>query len=118
MGLIYFYFLVSGRYDVLFHDGFLKSGLPGIKIAKIDSENIRNDIKNFTDIGTKEERRERKRKINVAELFHINKRSKKKGKLEMNKLYCLRIGSFWFLAVLLCLINVTCFRFSVLMCFD
>lgn len=65
---------------MLFHDGFLKNSLPAQKISKVDAELIRNEVKNFTDIGTKEERRERKRKINVAELFHINKRSKKKGK--------------------------------------
>lgn len=66
---------------MLFHDGSFKTKLPGQKISKLDGQVVRNDIPNFTNIGTKEERRERKRKINIAELFHINKRSKKKGKI-------------------------------------
>ncbi|KAL0276894.1 UNVERIFIED_CONTAM: hypothetical protein PYX00_004362 [Menopon gallinae] len=70
--------LANDRYDVLFYDGFLKR-LKAHKISKADCRMVRTEVRNFSDIGTKEERRERKRKINVAELFHVNKRSKKKG---------------------------------------
>ncbi|KAK6618750.1 hypothetical protein RUM43_013141 [Polyplax serrata] len=70
--------LANDRYDVLFYDGFLKR-LKSHKISKLEGQTVKTEVKNFTDIGTKEERRERKRKINVAELFHINKRSRKKG---------------------------------------
>lgn len=62
----------------MFYDGFLKR-LKSHKISKLEGETVKSEVRNFTDIGTKEERRERKRKINVAELFHINKRSRKKG---------------------------------------
>ena len=79
------YFSVD-RYDVLFYDGFLKR-LKGHKISKLEGETVKNEVRNFTDIGTKEERRERKRKINVAELFHVNKRSKKKGIYLLHEIY-------------------------------
>lgn len=77
--LVNLLFWFADRYDVLFYDGFLKR-LKGQKISKMEGEVVKSEVKSFSDIGTKEERRERKRKINVAELFHVNKRAKKKGK--------------------------------------
>ncbi|PSN55980.1 hypothetical protein C0J52_02156 [Blattella germanica] len=89
--------LPNDKYEVLFFDGFTKI-IKGIRMTKLEgvAENVpevkpevpekklpppvsKPVVKNTVieeAIGTKEERRERKRKINVAELFHPKKRIK------------------------------------------
>ncbi|GLV39021.1 MBD-R2 [Carabus blaptoides fortunei] len=66
-------------YEVLFDDGFVKI-LKHHKLAKIKStDKTHIHIAPLFDpvIGSKEDRRERKRKINVAELFGIHKKKHK-----------------------------------------
>ncbi|XP_069687402.1 uncharacterized protein [Periplaneta americana] len=88
--------LGNDRYEVLFFDGFTKN-IKGMKMAKLENEEFDSEIGPGTSekfvppvipkpviknevisepIGTKEERRERKRKLNVVELFHPKKRLK------------------------------------------
>ncbi|KAK7793947.1 hypothetical protein R5R35_005816 [Gryllus longicercus] len=94
--------LGSDKYEVLFFDGFSKNIKGGRMIPLKDEELAKiqelqpgigpsNDVTNSplslahsssqmittsmaATLGTKEERRERKRKLNVAELFHFKKR--------------------------------------------
>ncbi|XP_023708099.1 uncharacterized protein LOC111864808 isoform X3 [Cryptotermes secundus] len=89
--------LGNDMYEVLFFDGFTKN-IKGIRMSKLESDAdnmaeigpglsekllsstiitpiVRNEVISEA-IGTKQERRERKRKINVVELFHPKKRQK------------------------------------------
>ncbi|KZC14266.1 PREDICTED: uncharacterized protein LOC107192360 [Dufourea novaeangliae] len=75
--------LGNDRYDVLFDDGYAKT-VKSSKMTKIATTSTKQPAQSEEYIGSKQERRDKKRKHIVMELFHTH--SRKRSKNETDKL--------------------------------
>ncbi|XP_076172113.1 PHD finger protein MBD-R2 isoform X2 [Ptiloglossa arizonensis] len=75
--------LGNDRYDVLFDDGYAKT-VKSSKMTKIATTSTKQSSQTEEYIGSKQERRDKKRKHIVMELFHTH--SRKRSKTEAEKL--------------------------------
>nr|XP_033340930.1 PHD finger protein 20 [Megalopta genalis] len=75
--------LGNDRYDVLFDDGYAKT-VKSSKMTKIATTSTKQPVQSEDYIGSKQERRDKKRKHIVMELFHTH--SRKRSKNEADKL--------------------------------
>ncbi|XP_076282209.1 PHD finger protein MBD-R2 isoform X2 [Lasioglossum baleicum] len=75
--------LGNDRYDVLFDDGYAKT-VKSSKMTKIATTSTKQTVQSEGYIGSKQERRDKKRKHIVMELFHTH--SRKRSKNEADKL--------------------------------
>ncbi|XP_076686352.1 PHD finger protein MBD-R2 isoform X4 [Andrena cerasifolii] len=75
--------LGNDRYDVLFDDGYAKT-VKSSKMTKIATTSAKQSTPTEEYIGSKQERRDKKRKHTVMELFHTH--SRKRSKNEADKL--------------------------------
>ncbi|CAL7943861.1 unnamed protein product [Xylocopa violacea] len=75
--------LGNDRYDVLFDDGYAKT-VKSSKMTKIATTSAKQSSQTEEYIGSKQERRDKKRKHTVMELFHTH--SRKRSKNETDKL--------------------------------
>ncbi|XP_024944954.1 PHD finger protein 20 isoform X5 [Cephus cinctus] len=73
--------VISDRYDVLFDDGYTKI-VRSSKMTKIATTSEKKSVEGDY-IGSKQERRDKKRKHTVMELFHTH--SKKRQKVEVER---------------------------------
>ncbi|XP_017876601.1 PHD finger protein 20 isoform X2 [Ceratina calcarata] len=70
--------LGNDRYDVLFDDGYAKT-IKSSKMTKIANTSTKQSSQNEDYIGSKQERRDKKRKHTVMELFHTHSRKRSKN---------------------------------------
>ncbi|KAG7205562.1 hypothetical protein KM043_007536 [Ampulex compressa] len=71
----------NDRYDVLFDDGYSKI-VRSSKMTKIATSPTKQPAQNESYIGSKQERRDKKRKHTVMELFHTHSRKRPKHDAE------------------------------------
>ncbi|XP_076228860.1 PHD finger protein MBD-R2 isoform X2 [Nomia melanderi] len=73
--------LGNDRYDVLFDDGYAKT-VKSSKMTKIATTSTKQPVQSEEYIGSKQERRDKKRKHIVMELFHTHSRKRSKNEAD------------------------------------